>query len=127
MSRNVRMIELATRTAHLSDHPRFRLGAVIAKGSRVLSLGTNKEKKSPRSTNPHTNQHGWTIHAELAAILPLSEDNLYGSIIYIARILKSGQWGCSRPCQDCMRIIQECKIKKIVFIAKNKQIEEVKQ
>ena len=120
------MIELAIRTAHLSDHPRFRLGAVIAKGSRVLSLGTNKEKKSPRSTNPHTNQHGWTIHAELAAILPLSEDNLRGSTIYIARILKSGKRGCSRPCINCMRLIHEAKISKIVFINQAREIEEIK-
>lgn len=58
MSRDLRHIYLTLHVAETSNHHRFAMGALIAKGSRVLSFGINKTKTYPLQKNPHTGNAG---------------------------------------------------------------------
>lgn len=126
MARDERFISLAINVAGLSQHSRFKLGAVIVKGASVLSVGVNKHKTHPRQTNPHTKQKGQSIHAELSAILGLSAKKLRGSTIYIARVLSRGNVEIAKPCVVCRTLIEEVGIKRIVWTtAESYEVEKV--
>jgi deoxycytidylate deaminase len=105
------MIRIASKQAKKSTH-RYRLGAVIVKGGRVLSTGYNEIRYSKEL------QKG-SIHAEEAAILKLLKakrlSDLAGSDLYVSRICASGRLGLSRPCSKCMGLIQSVGISKVFY------------
>jgi deoxycytidylate deaminase len=107
MSRDTRHHDLALKIASTSPHRRARHGAVIARGSRVISLGVNSFRTHPLARN-------CTIHAELAAIVAAS-GNVSGATLYSARLLANGQPGMSKPCARCARLIRAYGIAKIVY------------
>ena len=57
---NVKFFNLAGKVARLSNNPKFKLGCVIVRGSKVISVGTNNIKTHPRSTHPFK-----SLHAEM--------------------------------------------------------------
>lgn len=112
MTRDERMIRLALKVAEKSQH-KFRTGVVIAIGSRIISIGINKYRTHPQQINCHTNMNSNSIHAELDAII--SCHSPLGATIYVARILKDGTSGLSKPCKTCQGIIELYGIKKVVY------------
>ena len=101
--------DLAEKVAANSDC-RYRMGAVVIRGSRVLSTGINKLKT-------HTDHKDWpayvcSIHAEHSAILH-SETDLSGATIYVARI---GGRRNSKPCPMCHCLLKEVGIARAVFM-----------
>lgn len=115
MERDERFINYALFIAKLSKHRRHKVGAIITKGSRILSVGINKVKTHPLQHNTHTKKHGKSIHAELSAILGLSTNQRRGSTIYVARLLADESYGLAKPCSYCMALIEEVEIKKVVW------------
>ena len=113
MCRDTRLMNIAIHATRLSKH-RFQVAALIAKGSRILSIGINKNKSHPKSINSFTGQCG-TIHAELDTILGVERSNLEGATIYVARHLRSGGTGLAKPCKSCMHIIEAVGITRIVY------------
>lgn len=87
-----------------------RLGAVIVKKNRVMSVGYNK----PHKTHPDSKTAYKTVHAEFDAIKKLSQDELKGATIYVLRDAKSGS-RMAKPCQCCMDLISLVGIKKIIY------------
>jgi deoxycytidylate deaminase len=87
------------------------MGAVIAKGNKVLGLGFN----DPFKTHPKSNTRYQYIHAELSAILNTAREDLKGSSIYVYRL------GCkeapllAKPCPHCMELIKRSGIKHIFY------------
>lgn len=114
--REKKFIHLALVTAELSIHPRFRLGAVIVQGPRVLSLGINSLRSHPRQINPYTNLQGLSIHAELAAILRCK--NTRGADLFVGRILRDGSPALAKPCHSCQAIIREAEIRRVYYSTK---------
>lgn len=112
MTRDERLIKLALKIAEKSQH-KFRIGAVIAVGNRIMSVGINKWRTHPRQINCHTNNMANSIHAELDAII--SGHCMEGATIYVARILKNGAAGLAKPCLICQGIIDSAKIKRVVY------------
>lgn len=101
--------QLAKKLSAFSDHPQHKLGAVITRGNRVISLGFNKNTTHTRSP------HRWNrLHAEIAAIIR-SKESLDGAEIYVYRETKMGNLGLARPCESCFGMIREVGIKKIYF------------
>ena len=105
---------IASKEAAKSSHSQHRLGAVIVKGSRILSAGYNDIYRSSRLL--HVN----TLHAEAAAILKLLKEkrlsDLCGSELYVTRFTRGGSVGCSKPCAACMDLIRSVGIKKVHYI-----------
>lgn len=100
--------DLAMQVAKLSQC-RYRLGAVIVKGSRVLSVGCNVTKSHPI----HKEYPNWTIsiHAEHSAILKATTD-VSGATVFVAR---QGGNKASKPCSFCLAVLLEAGIKEIVY------------
>jgi deoxycytidylate deaminase len=86
-------------------------GAVIVKGGRVMSHGVNTFRNAPNASLPPGSV---TEHAEEAALRILN-GNARGAKIYIARVMKSGQTGLSRPCNRCYEAIVNAGIKEIIY------------
>ena len=98
---------LATKMARHSEHPKYRVGAVVVRNGTILGAGFNSMKTHPKS---HT--HHRRIHAELKAILNAQED-VTGADIYVTRITKASEVGCSFPCPSCEAMLIESGIKRV--------------
>jgi len=112
--RDDRRIKQTLNITRLSKH-KFQMAALIYQGSTPISVGINQIKTHPRQVNVYTHQQGWSIHAELAAILNAHPESLEGATIYVARKLKNGQNGTARPCPACMQVIRAVGIRRIVY------------
>jgi deoxycytidylate deaminase len=104
-----RFFNLARRASLKSDHPLHRLGAVIVRGNRIVSIGYNKYKTNPHS--PHPYKH---VHAEVMAILR-SNGECVGGDLYIYREGRDGLPRISRPCKSCILAIKKAGIKNIYY------------
>ena len=106
---NTKFFDLAKKISKLSNHSHFKLGSVIVRGSKIVSVGTNNIKTHPRSPHPY-----FSLHAETAAIL-LAKQDLTKCEIYVYRETKLGMPVMSRPCEYCLPFIKEAGLKKIHY------------
>lgn len=111
-------LTLAAEYAKRSEHSMYKMGAVIMRRHLITAYGWNKNKTHPRAKN-YTRK----IHAELAALIAsrLSEtreirSDLKNSDMYVARLTNGGFLATSKPCDDCMVLIQEVGIKSVTYI-----------
>jgi len=102
---NTRFFDLARKISKLSNHERHKLGAVIIRGSKIVSIGVNNLKTHPRSTHPYS-----SLHAEMAAVVSAKQD-LNKCEIYVYRETKEGIPAMARPCVYCFPFIQEAGLK----------------
>ena len=94
------IIEVAHRCALKSCH-RFRLGAVIFKGTRILGIGWNKPKTHPRANTPYN-----TIHSEFAAVLKVvSPQALKKASLYVHRVGRDQLVHLAKPCKHCSAML----------------------
>lgn len=109
------MLRLALKQATKSGFYRARVGAVIAKGKRILSSGYNHigYTKYIKRAYPES------VHAEQQAILSLLRrrrlDDLVGSTIFVSRIGRLGTPRMARPCSDCEALIWAVGIRQVVY------------
>lgn len=91
------------------EHKLHRLGAVVASGRHIISVGWNKAKTHPKST------HEWKhIHAEMDVIMKAGE-KCEGADLYVARIGNDGLLRNAKPCPACMSLILASGIKRVFF------------
>lgn len=104
-------IKQAARVAQHSQY-RWKHGAVVVRGGRVLGYAPNKFRNSP-----YVDPKNVTDHAEAAIIRELLKNypDLRGSTIYIARINNNNEVKMSRPCINCMKLIVDAGIKEIIY------------
>lgn len=106
----MKFFELAKKLASKSDHSQHRLGCVISKKNRIVSIGWNKLKTHSKS--PHKFK---SIHAEFSAILGIDPEELKGSDIYIYRQRRNGVPANSFPCESCFNMLQSICVKNIYY------------
>jgi len=109
MCRIDKYIEYAGVLAHNSVM-RYRLGAVLIKSGKIIGAGRNHKKYSHMAKD-HWSQ---TIHAEVDAILK-SDKSPRGSTLFLSRILKNGSTALSKPCEACIRVMKEERIKSVYY------------
>jgi len=107
------IIKHASRISEKSTF-RFKLGAVIFKGNRIISTGYNQNKSHPL---PRRHFEFGTIHAEIDALLH-SVQSVDGCDIYVFRKNRFGS-AMARPCSMCQEILREYGIKTAYFSIKN--------
>ncbi|MFJ8390944.1 hypothetical protein ACIQ9Q_42060 [Streptomyces sp. NPDC094438] len=73
---------------------RYRVGAVLVKGRRVLAHSSNRYRNSPGIDFKHA-----TFHAEEALLRRVCPPR--GSVVYVARINWAGAPMFARPCTRC--------------------------
>jgi deoxycytidylate deaminase len=110
---NIKFFDLAKKVSKLSNHKHHKIGSVLVRGNKVISMGTNHIKTHPRSTHPFK-----SLHSEMAAIL-LAKQDLKGCDMYVFRETKNGTKALSRPCQYCWELISQVAIKDVHFTVHN--------
>ena len=117
---NLKFFDLAKKVSKLSNHKHHKIGSVIVRGGKVISVGTNNIKTHPKSPHPF-----FSLHAEMAAIL-LAKQDLKGCDLYVFREIKNGALALSRPCQYCMELITTSGIKEVHYtIAEGHETERI--
>ncbi len=100
----------------LSEHPRYRLAAVVSRAGRVISVGVNKVSAPKRFTKQRPGMH---LHAEIAALFNLPKDQAKGAVITIAGITAAGNQMNTKPCRICENAIESMGLKRIVYLDGN--------
>lgn len=107
---------LAARIA-LSSTCRQRVGAVVVKGGRILSMATNIDYNNPKNLEePKIALHA-SLCAERRALATISGD-IKGAIVYTARVSrKDGSLVVSKPCRRCIAVMNERGVKRAVCVS----------
>lgn len=116
--------DVALSVSKLSDYPRIKIGAVIAKGGDVISVGFNRKKSHPfqKKYNVHRgcgDESKDYIHAEMSAIVKARHQDLQGATIYVSRNTVHGDTAMCKPCGACMKAIVDSGIKKIFYTSED--------
>ena len=101
------LFRVCRNVAKLSTHPKYQVGAEIVKNGNIYSLGCNKNQ-----THPDT-EYG--VHAERSAIIHSGKDHLKNSIMITYRETNEGKPAMSRPCNVCMKLIEDYGCKRIYY------------
>lgn len=95
----------------LKSTHRFRVGAVVYRGHKILGKGYNKpEKTHPKARTPFNR-----IHAEFDAILGIPKEKLKGASIYVHRWTRNGTYALAKPCVFCEAMLKAVGIKHIGY------------
>jgi len=89
----------------------------IMDGSRIVSWGHNKTKK----THPLAKKYGHKfscIHSELDALLK-ARNNLGRCKVVNVRIKKNNQPGLSKPCPACQELLKDHGIESVYYTTEN--------
>lgn len=113
-----KFFEIARKAAYNSDYDQHKMGAVIARGNKLISIGFNKKRTHPLSRGRFNN-----IHCELSAIINAQGDTR-GAEIYIYRETKQGQKAMARPCPHCQNLIREFGLKVSYYTVDNGYAQE---
>ena len=104
-----RGIRAAIKAAKQSEFYAHRVGAVIFKGSALISTGFNKHKTHPECLC-------FTQHAEFNALLRCKQrDDLHNLTMYVARLTRTDYISYSRPCSNCQIVIAEAGLKRVYY------------
>lgn len=126
---------IAKKMSELSEHPKYKIGAVVVSGHRIISSAYNSTTKT-HPIQKMCNQYRFPVdegehilHAEVAALVPLIRDkaDLSKAEIYTYRIHKNGKLALSRPCAGCMQLINSCGICTIGYTADDGFVVENRQ
>lgn len=107
----------------------YRLGAVVVKGGSVISMGRNTRRYSGFADKMAATKgkKAWSLHAEVSALLGLSQDQTKGADLYVTRVLACGnRLTMSKPCESCMAAIYHCKIRRVYYTDYDGNIQEIK-
>lgn len=119
---NLAYFKAAKAMSEMSDHPQYKVGAVVVMNHRIISSGHNSDSKThplQKKYNRYrfTDEGDHKQHAELAALLPLirTRIDLSNAIIFTYREHKNECIAMSRPCPSCLELIKDLGIKRIFY------------
>lgn len=121
MNRTQRGLKTAAEAAQLSTHSRYRLGAALFLGRRLISIGWNQNKTHPTQQSIFRWQH-----AELSCLIGVNKKNLSNATMYVVRIIRNGSYRVSKPCGDCQRILRATGLRKVVYINRQLKIKTMR-
>lgn len=102
------MISTAVKIALRSPHRRFKTGAVLIKGKKVLATGWSH----PCSMHLHL----YSMHAEQHLLRRVNLDDVEGATIYVATISgKNGNITSGRPCIDCVTALRHVGVARVCY------------
>lgn len=106
----MKLLELASRVALANNEPRilghhdkkqFLLAAVVERDDGAIVVSSNIITQNPMPS----------AHAE-ARVLKKSDANC---ILYVARVLRNGDWAMSKPCPGCQNLIRSRRVSKVYY------------
>lgn len=117
-------VRLATNMAKKSVS-KFRLGAVLARKNRVISTGFNAMHKTHTIMQKYNVDKSWApgLHAEVHACIGVPAADLFGSDLYVARILKNGEVAMAKPCVICQKFLNDVGIRRVYYTNQQGKVE----
>lgn len=114
MSRNDQFLRLALDVARESTHPKWKLGAVLARGARVVASAPNIQKNDPFILEGGP---GTSVHAEVNALRKMfrQADRAAGTTLYVARVSRGGEPRLARPCLGCYHQLLNAEVRSICY------------
>ena len=118
--------QLARNVSFHSKH-RVRVGAVIVKNGKPISVGFNKLKTHTmyKKVNHPKSAYIRSLHAEMAALISARTD-LRGAVIYVYRERKDGSVGTAKPCPVCQMLLKEAGVREAWFTMDGGNIGRIK-
>lgn len=104
-----------------------RIAACVVYKNELISVGVCSYKTHPLQRRYGRNQHSVYLHAEVDAIVKARKRveargiSLKKCTLYVARVKKLSQFaegfvsGLAKPCEGCMKFIQDAGIGRVVF------------
>lgn len=92
----------------------YRVGAIIFKGKRIISVGHNYSMRSASKLHPNKQKYPGSIHAEMSAILK-ARRSLKGYSILVIRLSKNDEIRLAKPCKWCMNYLKAVGINKLYY------------
>lgn len=117
MCRTAKLFDHAKTVAMTSDY-KFRHGAVLVKGGKIIRSSFNKARPVSFAHKYHHKGTG-SLHAEIGCILNMSFEKTEGCEIYVVRIHADGKFAMSMPCPMCQVVCNEMGIKRIHYSTHN--------
>jgi tRNA(Arg) A34 adenosine deaminase TadA len=110
------LFDTARKLALTSDYGRFRMGAIVASGKSIVSMGTNSKKTHPLQKK-FTNKPWLTPwrHAEIHALSLTGNADIGGCDVYVCRVLADNSLGTSKPCSGCTQALKHFGIRGAYF------------
>lgn len=112
-------VRIAYDAALLSTHSKYRLGASLFRGNRLVATGVNKMKTHTKS--PHFYR---MVHAEIDALLRVDRELIEGSTLFVVRVLKNLKFATSKPCECCWEMSLRFGVKRLVYFDTNSFVSE---
>jgi deoxycytidylate deaminase len=114
VSKHDRFLRRAEAVAIDSSHPRWKLGVVVVRGSRIVASANNIQKNAPHILEGGP---GTSVHAEINALRKLTyqADRAEGCTLYVVRVSRQGSRRLARPCLRCYKSIASAGIRSIVY------------
>mgnify|MGYP001561094154 CR=1 FL=1 len=110
-----RYIDRAVKAALTSTYGRFRHGAVLVSGGRVINSGYNKPNFCSFAERFREAPGPATFHAEIDCIYNVSKEHLTGAAVYVVRLDTSDKLRMSRPCDMCLNVLRFCGVTKVYY------------
>jgi tRNA(Arg) A34 adenosine deaminase TadA len=104
--------KVTIKTAKTSSFPRFRHGALVTAGGRVLAKGVNTPK--PRTPNGSFSTHAEIIPLKRILSALARQKRTSKVEIYVARVNNCDAPAFSKPCDKCMAALKESNIISII-------------
>ena len=120
------IVEACIKEAKKSEY-RFKMGAVIFKGNRIIGKGYNAIR-SCSSIDPKYRRFNNALHCELRALLSVKNwKNLKGADMLVIKISKTtGSLSNAKPCYHCQCALQSVGIRNVYFTDVNGTISMIK-
>jgi deoxycytidylate deaminase len=125
------MMAVADEIANYSEHPNYKVAAVIVYKGKIIASATNSFSKTHPIQQRLRNQCNRGItktlpyaHAEVKAIdraIKFGYD-LSKCSIFVSRISKRGLKSISKPCNECETFIRENKMKFVSYYNRSGEI-----
>ena len=117
----------AVRNAAGKSEFKYRLGAVVFRGSEIISVGYNTTKKShPLIKRLSGIDEKFFMHAEIHSILKAGECE--GADLLVVRIRNDNdEFVMSKPCKMCEKFIKERGIRNVIYSDWNGVLQTEKQ
>ena len=104
--------DITIKKAKESVFPKFRHGAVVEKGGRIISQGVNVPK--PRTPNGSFSSHAEIYPLKRILTLLARQRRKDKYELYVARVDQEDKIAMSKPCDKCMAAIKESGVISVV-------------
>jgi len=121
-------LNLVRAQAEVSPFRRFPMAACIVCKGEVISCESNHLKTHPLQAKYASKPDRIHLHAEIACLVRArwpKESIVVGANMYIGRLLKNGDWGCSKPCPGCFAALDHSGIGSVTYYSLDNKWETI--